>query len=238
MINLKTGFAWIDYMKLNTHTCINIHVRCVHTRREPHGVVFLQIPSGWLFLVTTQTVGLHLTRGTKPLLDGRMDGWACVSRSVTDLPWEVFGWIVRAGAQAFPTRGPGPEGNTWLLGQVSLPASPPELGPSTSHRLVPPASTTSFPPAHKRSIANTPWRPAERGSHTWKEDCFVLYLQQKVRKSKLLTIINNWAKKPQNSHKMTQEAGMCAGRRLLAVCSTVRHTLVPRQWRWSVASLH
>lgn len=116
-----------------------------------------------------------------------VDESMCVSHWVTDSPWVFFGWIVRAGTQAFP------EGTTRLLaGQASLHTNPLDLGLSTGHWLVSSSLITSFPSTHKLTIASNPLRPVERGSHTWKEDCFVLYLQQKVRKRKLLTIINNW----------------------------------------------
>lgn len=89
---------------------------------------------------------------------------------------------------------------------------------------LPSAPITSFSSTHKFTVANIPLRIGDRGSHTWKEDCFALYLQQNVRKSKLLTIINNWGENPQNSHKMTQKDGVCEGHllfALLGVCNTV-----------------
>lgn len=103
---------------------------------------------------------------------------------------------------------------------------PLDLGPSTSRWLLPSSLTPSFPSTHRFTIANVPLRMAEKereGSYAWK-DCFVVYLHQNVRKSKLLTTINNWEKKTQNSHKMTQKGGMCEDQLLLAllvVCNTV-----------------
>ena len=63
----------------------------------PPGMLFLQIPSGRFFLVTTQTAASHLMR-----VEG---GDMCVSYRAMDSPWAVWGWIVRAGIQAFPIKG-------------------------------------------------------------------------------------------------------------------------------------
>lgn len=97
----------------------------------------------------------------------------------------------------------------------------------STYQLLASSSTPSFPSIHKFTSANLPLRMAEKereGSYAWKEDCFVVYLHQNVRKSKLLTIINNWGGGTQNSHKMTQKDGMCEDQllfALLVVCNTV-----------------
>jgi len=94
--------------------------------------------------------------------------------------------------------------------------------PGSKYQLLASSLTPSFPSIHKFTIANFPLRMAEKereGSYAWKEDCFVVYLHQNVRKSKLLTIINNWGKKTQNSHKMTQKDGTCEDQLVCFACS-------------------